>query len=1614
MMTIHPLHAGNGYEYLLRQVATGDEMRPKGESMTDYYLTHGNPPGRWVGKGADVLRIKGQVKSEQMRNLFGTGTHPNDENVRLGRRFMQFRRDRADAYHAALDAAFKAFAVVNDRGPQAGAERDRIRWQVATEMVRQDHDVEEPSEAEVARFLAQRAGVNRDAVAGYDLVFTPVKSVSVLWALADAETRREITEAHTAAWRRTVAWIESEGALTRAGAGGLRQINTHGLTAAAFDHFDSRSGDPNLHTHVAVSTKVRSSDGKWRSLDGRVLFSLAVSASERYNTLIEQELVSRLGVRFEPTSRPGGRVPVREIAGVGDDLCRVFSQRRQAINDSYAELVAQYRAAHGHEPPRAAQYKMAQQATLDTRMQKETGIPLAERVQQWRARATRALGSEVAVRDRVAAALAPEAPSTPRSPETVEQIATSVLEAMGYRRATWTRFHVHAEALRHARGSVLTEHERDADQLAAEVVDQVLAASVPLTIPNTDEHRPPELSRADGESIYTVHGAEKYTSMGVLNAEEQLLRAAAAPGGFVVPGEVFQSAVADAQIDNQVRLDASQIELARRFACGPNRIEVGIGPAGTGKTTAMRAFAAAVTAAGGRVLGLAPSAVAAGILADELGTHAETMHKLIDVYARGNVPAELLLDEDTVIVIDEAGMAGTLEIQAVLELATRAGAAVRLLGDPSQLDAVGAGGALRMIANTIGAAELRDVYRFRIPGEDEAGLLVRDGRAAGLDFYIDNARVHTGSRESALEEIYAAWVQDHAAGRNAIMIAANNDDVASLNTRCRLHRSIEGLVEPQGIDLADGTIAGVGDVIVTRRNDRRLRHGHTDYVKNGDMWIVTARHGDGSLVVRHRVHKTTTRLPAWYVREHVQLGYASTIHRAQGMTVDVARVLVDAGLTREHLYTAITRGRHGNDLYVVTEELLDASLHHQARPDVAARAVLEGVLTRTTVGEGALATLHEEAEQAGSLARLVPAYEDAYAHLLDPEAIERTADAVGATLGPDLAHPILEDESWPNLAALLVRHQRNGADLDWLLRRHAEDLHDARSPATLLYWRIGEPVAARADHETSLPSWVTPPPQHPSREDPTAATTDADPPKPDRWHEIVDLNVAAFEWWQRQARDAPWAARYLQDRAFSPAPEHGVAPAGWTGLVNYLRGEGVSDAAMLVAGLASRTRTGRLIDRFRDRVIIPVRDGDDAIIAFTARANPATSTGHTPKWLNPPTTPAYRKAEVLLGLDADAKARLRAGARPVFVEGAFDLEAVRRVGDPMLVPLAGCGTALTREHLRQVRDLCPDTMAPIFAFDADRAGHRATGRVWSMLTDDEAALASSAILPGGADPGSLLEDGHLDNLRCGLLAAQPTTEELLDRLVEASPHQFPEQRLAVVRSAATIIARLRDEQAFMQAGEHLARRLSTPDGPWGEHTLARETVWVELQQVRAHHRASSPVPPARTDNPAIAAWLRHETEQIAQRLDALVDRVAHHPPSWAADLPSPPALEDTLRIRWDGAIRAIVAYRDRYEIDGPQPLGTSVAHGVQAKARAEAAAALHALGVDSRHKPDPERARQLVREEQLARREQMLQALDDLRGDRTGPACTDNTHETLLQHLNEKASTGPIDGPSLA
>jgi hypothetical protein len=381
-MTVHVLHAGDGYTYLTRQVASGDHQRRRGEALTDYYTAEGNPAGRWVGTGLAAMGVDGQVSQAQMKALFGEGLHPDAEAriqealgrgvdrqaavaaVRLGRRFPMIDSSH-EVWRDRLNAAYAEFETAHGHRPERGPERDLVRWNVAEQLFLQTRHRDPRDDAEVKAFLTQVAKPPRQPVAGVDLVFTPVKSASVLWALG--------------------------GARTRTGAAGVAQIDTYGLVAAVFDHPDSRTGDPNLHTHVAVSAKVRGVDGAWRSLDMRVLHAMAVSASETYNTGIEDELRTRLGVEFVEREGGRGRRPVREIAGIPAELLKAFSSRRAEIEGGYQVGLAEYRAAHGHDPPRHVQYKLAQEATLANRPAKGHPRSWAQARQAWLAQAREVL-----------------------------------------------------------------------------------------------------------------------------------------------------------------------------------------------------------------------------------------------------------------------------------------------------------------------------------------------------------------------------------------------------------------------------------------------------------------------------------------------------------------------------------------------------------------------------------------------------------------------------------------------------------------------------------------------------------------------------------------------------------------------------------------------------------------------------------------------------------------------------------------------------------------------------------------------------------------------------------------------------------------------------------------------------------------------------------------------------------------------------------------------------------------------------------------------------------------------------------------------------------------------
>jgi ATP-dependent exoDNAse (exonuclease V) alpha subunit len=163
------------------------------------------------------------------------------------------------------------------------------------------------------------------------------------------------------------------------------------------------------------------------------------------------------------------------------------------------------------------------------------------------------------------------------------------------------------------------------------------------------------------------------------------------------------------------------------------------------------------------------------------------------------------------------------------------GASVRLVGDDQQLAAIGAGGILRDIQQTHGALHLAELHRFTNPAEAAASLALREGKPDALDFYLDHGRVHVGDMAKTSEDAFTAWVLDRSAGLDAVMVAPTRELVADMNRRARDHR-LDHSPASSEVHLADGNQASVGDVIITRSNDRRLRLTATDWVRNGDRW----------------------------------------------------------------------------------------------------------------------------------------------------------------------------------------------------------------------------------------------------------------------------------------------------------------------------------------------------------------------------------------------------------------------------------------------------------------------------------------------------------------------------------------------------------------------------------------------------------------------------------------------------------------------------------------------------------------------------------------------------------------------------------------------------------
>lgn len=330
--------------------------------------------------------------------------------------------------------------------------------------------------------------------------------------------------------------------------------------------------------------------------------------------------------------------------------------------------------------------------------------------------------------------------------------------------------------------------------------------------------------------------------------------------------------------------------------------------------------------------------------------------------------------------------------------------------------------------------ELARIHRFAEEWEAAASLLLRCGEPRALDAYLEHDRVVAGTFDEQLALVVAQWQTVHASGRVCAINASNNDHVDAVNAAVQSARLAAGDVDGRRAARIGGLEhAHVGDVIVTRRNDRRLTTDLGEPVRNREAWTVVDISDDGSLTVSSNRSTGRVDLPVEYAREQVRLGYAATEHGIQGDTTTVSVELVSEATTRRGLYVGASRGRERNVIAVITES-------HDLEE---ARDILERVLANERADLPAIAQRRQLADEARAVARAQPRPEP---RCEVPEWFDELAASVG-----DGARKLEEiegrfDRERSQLAERLTEVQRQRTEADRVLDPHRPALdHASRS-----------------------------------------------------------------------------------------------------------------------------------------------------------------------------------------------------------------------------------------------------------------------------------------------------------------------------------------------------------------------------------------------------------------------------------------------------------------------------------------------------------------------------------------------------------------------------------------
>jgi TrwC relaxase/AAA domain len=984
IITISP---GHDASYPWRQVGTADGPAKTGTPGAGYYLSPsekgGEPPGQWQGAGVTDLGFRqGQVIDRPVfERLYGTFADPRDPAglARLGRAPQRFR------------SAEEIFKVLVALEPEATAERR-------------------------AQLMIEAKSQVRTPVQYFDVTFSVSKSITLLHASAMANAARaaaggdleaagyweqaadDIWACIQAGNRAALEYLQREAGYTRSGyhgrqAGGVRTgrwEDAHAFVIGSFAQHTSRDGDPQLHIHNLVLNRVmRERDGAYRTLDSQALYEHRGAAAAIATLVMESALSREFGVGWIRRADGHGR----EVRGVSRELMAEFSSRRQTITALTERLAREFEAQHGYAPDARALGKLRQWANHASRAAKDgEPLDLAAEARRWaeQARAGEAGALEpimpaVSTR-RGAGSSAPE-PAQELSPEQERELISLALARVQEAQPTWRR----ADLIRHL-GELLPDDVvcRDGGAAAAlltGLADKVLAGAaservIALEAPEWPPV-PESLRRADGRSVYRPHSGTRYATLAQLTMEERLAAQAQQRGAPRLAPELAACLLGadQAQLEAQLHSAAAtagqaqgatgsglrldQAAAAFLALTSDRRAEILVGPAGSGKTRTAAEIARVWREAGmGQVYGLATSQAARNVLR-QAGVDLADNTAVFLGHLKGQREARgpKRVQPGTLLLLDEASMMSIADLAAIMRVAAAQGCRVLITGDHEQLAAVEGGGGMIMLTRHMGYVQLAEPVRFVHEWERDATLRLRVGDTSILTAYEEQGRLRGGDAEQVMETASRAWLADHLSGKDSLLIARTREQARELSRRVRGELIHYGLVQAGGdVQLRDGAEASPGDLIMARRNNRRINAGTPGRwlanhdvlrIEDTDRRSVTVRRLTGRDPDGQSTWGDPFELPKTYLSAHCDLAYATTQHAAQGRSVDTSHVVVDGLGTRQSLYVPMSRGREGNYAYCVTGFPHAADVREGSQPAAELERVRALMVERAGLGQPA-------------------------------------------------------------------------------------------------------------------------------------------------------------------------------------------------------------------------------------------------------------------------------------------------------------------------------------------------------------------------------------------------------------------------------------------------------------------------------------------------------------------------------------------------------------------------------------------------------------------------------------------------------------------------------------